>query len=210
MKRTTIIGLFGLFVLAGGVVGASAQSVGGALYVTYGTTRFAARESFEAVTEASSKTGIGIGGTVTGLWRGVFVDAGFSQQKVLGQRVFVDQGTVYSLGIPVRITLRPVDVAAGWRLQAGRVSPYVGAGLAYLSYKEESDFSVSGDDVDERKTGPLVLLGVDVRLVRLLKIGGELRYRAIQGVLGVGGASQAFGEDQAGGMAFAARVSVGS
>jgi hypothetical protein len=48
-----------------------------------------------------------------------------------------------------------------------------------------------------------------VRVVRLVSVGGEFRYRAVDGVLGLGGVSQVFGDDQLGGLSFAARFSVG-
>lgn len=100
-------------------------------------------------------------------------------------------------------------LAAGWRFRAGRVAPYAGAGVVLLGYSEESDFAVAGDDVDERRAGALVLAGADVTVVGPLKVGGELRYRMVQGVLGAGGVSQLFGDDQLGSLAFALRVSVG-
>ena len=188
---------------------ASTPSIGGSVYVTYGDTRFASTETFEAITGASSTSGAGVGGTVTGLWRGVFVDVAYPQQTLTGERVFIDQGTVYSLGIPTRITMRPIDLAAGWRFHvARRVTPFVGGGVVFMTYREESDFSVSGEDVDEQKTGGLVLGGADVRVVSRINVGIEMRYRSIRDILGSAGVSQEFGEDQLGGVSFAARVSV--
>jgi opacity protein-like surface antigen len=186
-----------------------AQSVAGRVYVTYGTTRFTSHQSFDAITGTSSRDGLGVGGVVTGLWRGAFADVAYTQQKLDGHRAFVDQGTVYSLGIPTRITIRPLDIAGGWRFAGRRVTPYAGGGVTMASYREDADFSIAGDNVDERKTGALLLGGADVRVARLLTVGGELRYRSITGVLGSGGVSQAFSEDQLGGLSFAARVSVG-
>jgi hypothetical protein len=190
-------------------VHARAQPLGARAYITYGETRLTASQSFEAVTGTSSTSGIGVGGMVTGLWREVFVDVAFTQQKFNGNRVFVDQGAVYSLGIPSRITIRPIDIAAGWTIRGRRVATYFGGGVTVASYKEESDFATTGDDVNERKTGPVALVGADVRVARLFTVGGEMRYRSITGVLGAGGVSQQFGEDQLGGVSFAARVSVG-
>ena len=72
---------------------------------------FSSTETLEAITGESSKAGIGGGATVVGIWRGLFADVGISQQELDGQRVFVDDGTIYPLGIPVTIRMRPVDVA---------------------------------------------------------------------------------------------------
>jgi len=78
-----------------------------------------------------------------------------------------------------------------------------------MSYKEESDFAIGSDDVDERKTGAVFLAGVDVPLGRFVRVGGEYRYRTVSGVLGEGGVSAILGEDQLGGSVFAFRASVG-
>jgi hypothetical protein len=65
------------------------------------------------------------------------------------------------------------------------------------------------EDSAETATGPLLLAGVDFTLSRWVRIGAELRYRRIGGVLGSGGASAKFDEDSAGGISTAFRVSIG-
>jgi opacity protein-like surface antigen len=188
---------------------AAQSSIGLRGYGSYGSTALAATETFEAVAGTATRPNVGGGAVVAGLWRGVFVDVGVSQLKLDGERVFVDGGTAYSLGIPLQVTLRPIDVAAGWRLTTGRFSPYVGGGISSLSYEETSAFAQAGDDLKARKSGPLFLAGVDARLVKWVHIGGELRYRAIKGILGAAGASEAFGEDEIGGMSAGIRFSIG-
>ncbi|HEY7498501.1 MAG TPA: hypothetical protein VH740_08305 [Vicinamibacterales bacterium] len=182
-------------------------------YVTYGTTVFSSADSFEAVTGKSSKAGVGGGGALLGIWRGVFFDVGFSQQSLDGERVFVDGGTVYKLGIPVTIKMRPIDLAAGWRFtltrNLRRVSPYAGAGASFIAYKETSEFGGPGENLDDSKSGGFFLAGVDVAVIRWVHAGAEYRYRSVKGVLGTGGVSDAFNEDQLGGYAFALRISVG-
>jgi opacity protein-like surface antigen len=181
-------------------------------YVTYGSTVFASTDSFEAVSGTSSKEGIGGGGALNGLWRGLFADVGVSQQKIDGERVFIDGGTVFKLGIPLRIKMRPVDVAAGWRFRfrgAPRFSPYAGGGVSFISYEESADFGGPGDVVNESKSGGLFLAGLDVAVWRWVHAGAEYRYRSVKGVLGDGGVSEAFNEDQLGGYAFALRISIG-
>jgi hypothetical protein len=56
----------------------------------------------------------------------------------------------------------------------------------------------------------MVLGGIDVRMARLLSIGGEARFRQIKGILGSSGVSQVFHEDQLGGFSLNLRVSVGN
>ena len=186
-----------------------AQTIGVYGYASFGSMRFAASDSFELVTGSSSQAGFGIGGGVTRLWGGLFADVSFWQHKPEGQRVFVNNGTTYPLGIPVRITFQPIDFVGGWKIEAKSIQPYVGGGVTFMSYKEESDFAVGSDNVDEQKTGGVFLAGVDIPLGRYLRVGGEYRYRAVTGVLGEGGVSAVLGEDQLGGSTFAVRASVG-
>jgi opacity protein-like surface antigen len=201
--------LFALSLAAWRPAPAVAQSVGVSGYVSLGTMRFAAHDSFDLITGSSGKTGFGVGGTFTHLWRGVFADVSFWQHKPAGERVFVDGGTTYPLGIPIRITFRPIDLVGGWKIDGKSIQPYFGGGVTLMSYKEESDFAITSDEVDEHKTGGLVLAGVDVPLGRFVRVGGEYRYRTVTGVLGEGGVSAILGEDQLGGSSFAFRASVG-
>jgi hypothetical protein len=168
-----------------------------------------ASDSFKAVAGTNRVSGFGAGATLTGIWEGLFADIAFSQQKLDGQRVFATAGTVYELGIPLEITLRPIDVGGGWRFLAGRISPYVGAGVTFVSYKETADFAQTGDDVSERQAGLLILGGLDVALIRWLYAGAEVRYRGVNGILGTGGVSGVYNEDSLGGVAVAVRMSVG-
>lgn len=185
------------------------STVGGRAYVTFGATSETASETFDAVAGTSRANGIGGGGTITGLWRGLFVDVGVSRQRFSGERVFVSNGAVFPLGIPLEITVRPIDIATGWRFASGRASPYVGGGATFLTYEETSDFAQPGEDVSEQKTGLVLLAGLDVAIQRWLHAGAELRYRSVTGLLGSSGVSEAFGEDDLGGTAIAVRISVG-
>lgn len=189
----------------------SAQTgVGFRGYGSFGSTTLAATDTFDAVAGTASPSVFGGGAQVTNLWRGVFADIGVSHLSLDGERVFIgEDGTVFELGIPLEVTMRPIDIAAGWRFGLGRVAPYVGAGVTFLSYEETSDFSEAGEDVDESGSGALVLGGVDVLVWRWIHAGGEVRYRRVHGILGEGGVSSHFGEDDAGGISAAVRISIG-
>ncbi len=176
-------------------------------YFTAGSTWLDAADSFDAVAGTRRTTNIGGGGTVT-FWKSAIVDVGVSRMTVDGERVFVDQGTVYGLNIPLRVNMIPFDLAAGWR-SVGRVSPYAAIGVSRISYRERSDFAGAGEDIDGSGTGLLVLAGADVALSRLVHVGADLRYRNAEGPLGQTGVSQIFGERSIGGVAVSVRVSVG-
>lgn len=185
------------------------RSVGARVYGVYGGVALASADTFEAVADTSRTTTVGGGVQVTRLWRDLFVDVSLHRHALDGERVFVSDGTVYPLGIPLDVTFQPIDVSAGWRLSMPRYSPYVGLGLSSIGYRETSPFAQAGDDVDERATGVVILAGVDVVAWRFLSIGGELRYRLVNGVLGEGGASAIYGEEALGGVQYALRLSIG-
>src|SRR5262245_22703734 len=112
MTRTLVIA--GLLLL-GSVSGVLAQSLGVSGYVTYGATSFAAADSFEATMGTRTDSGFGFGATLSRIWKQLFVDVGYAQQTLDGERVFIDAGQVYSLGIPLSVTTRPLDLIGGWR-----------------------------------------------------------------------------------------------
>jgi len=178
-------------------------------YGVFGDMRLDAARTFEAVSETSHVRVLGGGIQIANLWKFLFVDVAVSTMTIDGQRVFVDDGAVQPLGIPLEVRMRSVDVAAGWRHQHGRLSPYAGGGFSRLRYRETSELAQPGEDVTDSGTGPLFLGGIDFALSRWVRIGAEIRYRRIGGVLGSGGASAKFDEDSAGGVSTALRVSIG-
>lgn len=207
MTRQVAVGV----VLAGLLLSAAtarAQSPGVRAYFTYGAVSLTSSDTFKAVADTNSAMSLGGGIQTTGLWRSLFVDVGFSRQSLDGTRVFVFEDVVYPLNIPLTTSFMPIDITSGWRFDRRRYSPYVGGGLLLVSYKESSAFARAGDDVSERGTGFLLLAGVDVPVWRFMALGGELRYRAVSGVLGDSGASAVFGEDQLGGLQYSIRISV--
>lgn len=188
---------------------AVAQAPGISGYFTGGVTFLEAAESFDAVAGTSQPMTLGGGAHVSRIWHGVFADFAITRSSLDGERVFVSNGNVFRLGIPWEARMQPIDLAAGWRFRAGSAGPYVGAGVTFMKYTEESDFAQSGDNVDVRKAGPLVLAGFDVPVGAWVRVGVEARYRRVSGVLGDAGVSKAFNEDQLGGASTAVRVSVG-
>ena len=204
---TRIVPVLAVLGVLAGPGPAFAQSATGRAYVAFGTIVMTSSETFDAVAGTSRVNVVGVGGAVS--WRGVFVDVALSTGTLDAQRVFVLDDEVFDLGIPIEISVRPVDIAGGWRGTSGRVSPYAGVGVTFLTYEETADFADPGDDVSERVNGWLLLGGVDVSILPWLHAGGEVRYRAVTGVLGEGGVSEAFGEDSLGGTSLAVRVSVG-
>lgn len=180
----------------------------------FGTVTFdkmAASESFKAVTGKDTAVFFGGGVQVSNLWRGLFVEAAAERASLDGERVFVGpDDEVFGLGIPVEITMTPVDVVAGWRsAPVARASAYGAAGVSFLQYKETSDFAEADENVDERYTGLVVFAGIEYSAMRFVHIRGEVRYRRFADALGAAGVSAEFGETDLGSFGAALKVAVG-
>lgn len=179
-------------------------------YFLFDSTELAAAETFGAVVGKSRLSMPGGGGEALGLWKGLFARVAFSSVTETGSRVVVLDDEVIDLGIPLTVELRPLEFAAGWRFPAllrGRLVPYAGGGLLRMGYKERSNFAIGDDNTDTTFTGNLVFGGLEASIVSWVIAGAEVQYRSVPDALGEGGVSQAFGENDLGGMTV--RVLVG-
>ena len=179
-----------------------------------GLTRFAAAETFEATLGSSTGTFFG-GGVEVVLPQHIFFNVRLSRFEKTGERVFVDEGEVFPLGIEMTVGITPVEVTGGYRFEPrGRtraVIPFVGGGVGWHRYSETSDFAETGDDVEERFTGYHALGGVEFRMSRWFGVTGEAQWTTISDALGteVSSASEAFGESNLGGFGLRVRFVVG-
>jgi opacity protein-like surface antigen len=165
---------------------APASSVGFRAYGFFDTTATAASKSFDAVF-GSSQVFSGGGGAEIDVWRKLFLRIAVSYGQRTGSRVFVDDsGNVFTLNIPMTVTMTPIEGGAGWRFASkSRITPYIGGGFVSLGYQETSTLSQSGDNVDEHYLGGEGFGGVDIALGKNGKkksgffVGGEAQYRHI-------------------------------
>ncbi len=170
----------------------------------------AAKDTFEAVTGKSTLTGLGGGVEVQRIWRGSFLRAAVSRMSQSGQRVFVFDNTVFPLGVPLDLTLTPIELAAGWRFRpigSRGIVGYLGGGALFLSYNESSPSDASGEEVSESTTGVVLFGGVEVPVWRFVSAGAEVGWRKAE-VLNPGGAMGAFGENDFGGVTMRVMVSI--
>ena len=206
---------------------AQSDGVGIRGFALVGNMTFTAKESFDAVLGTNKSVIYGGGAEVLlpfmmeplapNKSERVFVGHFFGslgawQFKRDGERVFVDPNDeIFRLGIPVTVTITPLEVTAGYRFSrmTRRVAPYVGVGYSSYRYRETSAFADDDENVDERFGGVHVLGGADVRVVRWLAIAGEVAYASISEALGEGGVSKHFGEDNLGGLSLRLKISVG-
>ena len=159
--------------------------------------------TFNTLVGSSNLPGFGGAADILNLVSKVFVRFGVSQDAKDGSRAIVlDDGTVHSTGVPLTLSVRTVELAAGWR-QYPRKHPkfawYLGAGIAFSELTSESPFAQPGDNDSDSGSGALVFAGFDRTIWKALIGGLEVQYRSIEDVIGVGGISEAHGESSLGG-----------
>jgi opacity protein-like surface antigen len=189
-----------------------------AVFGTAGLFTATARDTFEAILDTRSGADFGVGAQVawqSGTLRGLFLEFDASRLEETGERVFVHEGDVFPLGIPLTVALTPIEVSAGYRLNQVRrtrggvvASPlafFGGGGVGSLGYSETDD----EDEISERFLAWHVMGGLDVTVWKALQIGAEARYRWVPDGLGAGGVSDEFNETDLGGSTFRVRIGVG-
>ena len=171
--------------------------------------RMSANESFDAVAGSATVWSYGGGLQVINLWRGLFIEGAVERSTVDGERVFVFGDEVFPLGIPLKVTMLPIDAVLGWRFGHSRITSYLGGGLTVFTYEETSDFADADENLDKQYLGFVVMGGVEVSATRWLHLRGDLRYRQANDALGVGGVSAQFDEDRLGGFGVGLHLVVG-
>jgi opacity protein-like surface antigen len=191
-------------------------------FFLFSQQRFAASETFDAVFGGSSHPFIG-GGAQVVIGTHVFADVTMSRFRKSGERVFHFDGESFPLGIPLTVSITPIEFTAGLRVPVGAngaIAPYVGGGFGSYKYKETADFAATGDDVALRRSGYLVvggsefrvhewvILTADVQYTRVPDVP-EVQYSRVPDVLGLGGVSEQTGESNLGGVSARFRVMIG-
>ncbi len=213
-RRTTLAAALIVLLAGAGAIPAAAQGsgsragVGFTGFVDAGVTSFAAAKTFDAVLDTHS--GPVFGGGVEVTMRHAFVQVRGTWFTRTGERVFPFNGEVYKLGIPVDITVRPVDIVAGYRFDDGwRIVPYGGAGYTSVGYRETSSFADQSENIDTRHRGYVVMGGAEVRVWRWIGVAGEVSWSHVGGALGHDGMSKEFGESDLGGTTGRVKIVVG-
>ena len=172
--------------------------------------RFDASTTFNAVSASPAATFWG-GGVDVVIHKAYFIDLTISHTTKPGQRAFINNGQVFRLGIPLEVTMTPVEVTGGFRFRfkRSRIIPYVGAGIGSYSYGETAEFSQPGDDVHVTHLGFVMMGGLEFRVTRWVAVSGDGQYSSVPGVFGRDGLSIIAGEDNLGGIAARLRVILG-
>lgn len=177
-------------------------------FATLGHGTFAASQTFEAVLGQSTGTWLGGGGQVR-LWRHYFAQVGVEHFSREGERVFVNNGTVFKLGIPDRVTITPVTVTGGYLVNwKPSIRPYLGLGFGHYAFSETSTVGTEEDTVKVSANGYHTLFGVEWRALRSTSAAFELQYNWVPDAFDAGTAL-AFGEDDLGGLQLRVKVLFG-
>ena len=168
-----------------------------------------ARESFRAVADNGHGFAFG-GGVQLRLRNGAFFEGSLDQFRKTGERVFVYDNTVFRLGIPNTITVRPLLFTAGYRFRSSRrMIPYVGGGVGLFHLTERTPFSDQDEAVDEKHAGYRMSGGVEFLGGRMVSTALEAAYTRVPDSLGIGGMSQVTGERDLGGFEFRMKLLFG-
>jgi len=172
--------------------------------------KMTSKDTFDAVLGKTSLMGFGGGVEARDVWRSVFLRLSLSRMSKTGERVFVFDNQVYGLGIPLKVSLTPIELVAGVRSapigNRGLVS-YVGGGALFMKYKE-SDPDEPSAAVKETYNGFVLVFGVDMPVWKKLAAGAELGWRRVN-VGEPAGTLDAFGEKSLGGVYFRVMASIG-
>ena len=190
--------------------GSRSIQIGG--YAMVGKITFVAKDSFDTILGATSGVIFGGGATVGLPVGGLFVDIGGWRFTDDGERALVINNEVIPLGIPVKVTIIPIEISAGWKFRIRRMPkllPYVAGGYTSYGYRETSSFSTVSEDVDDRFPGYHLRGGAEFKVWRWLGVAGEAAWTTVPDAIGKSGVSDAFNETNLGGTSFRLRITAG-
>lgn len=185
-------------------------AIGG--YAMFGRINFSAKESFDAIVGSPSGPIFGGGARIGLPFGGLFVDVGASRYRAEGERVFVAGNDIVKLGIPVTVTVTPIEISAGWRFRirrAPKLMPYAAGGFTTVKYQETSEFATTSEDAGDSFNGYHVIGGVEYKIIRWLGLAGEASWSTVPDAIGESGVSKAFNETDLGGTTFRVKITVG-
>ena len=180
-------------------------------FADIGTTALAATRSFEAVL-GSARGPVWGGGVDAVLRPGVFVSLRASRFRRHGERVFVFNDEQFHLGIPVTVSVVPVELALGYRFGPRRfLVPYGGGGIGWYGFDETSRFADASENIHERALGYHLVGGAELRIMRLLGTAFEAAWSRVPDALPrhPDGVLEEFGESNLGGMTLRVKIVVG-
>lgn len=181
-------------------------------YAGFGRIDFTAADTFDVALGSPVGSLLGGGARVGLPLGGLFVDLGMWRFHQNGVRAVVFNGEEFLLGIPLHVTIMPLELSAGWRFRLARapnLRPYVAGGIASYGYRETSSFATDAENVDERFNGYLLAGGAEFRVERWLGVGWEVNWTSVPNAIGEAGLAAEFDETDLGGTSFRFKITIG-
>jgi hypothetical protein len=176
-------------------------------FVQVGVGRFTAADTFDAVLGSPIAPWFG-GGVRVGRRTGLFVEGAVEHFQKTGERVFVDGGEVFRLGIQDKVFVTPLMGSGGFRVPVGGSIVYAGAGVGAYWLRERSDFADDGENVSQVNAAYRGFAGMEWSVARNYALGLEVQYTTVPDAL-AGGAAAALEESDLGGIHIAAKILFG-
>jgi hypothetical protein len=175
-----------------------------------GGLMFNARNSFEAILGNTVNSVYGAGAQVV-LPNGVYGQVSIDRVRKTGSRALVSGTQVYTLPIPNRLTVTPLQVTAGYRVEgSNKIATYFGGGVGWHTLDEDSPADPNSQAFSKRWLGYHVAGGVEYPVLqRWLWVGGEVQWATVPKALGETGVTAVFGERDLGGTTFSLKMMVG-
>jgi len=186
-----------------------ASSIGVHAYTAVDLDVVAASQTFDATVGTSHFPAYGGGVDITDIWKHVFARVAVTHLTKKGTRVFVDGGQVFSLGIPLTLTMTPIEAGGGWRFASShaRITPYAGASALAVKYSVTYKTDTPSENESATYKGGSIFGGAEFGVYKWIVVGAEGQYRFVPNALGKSGVSQAYNETDLGGVT--ARVTIG-
>lgn len=170
---------------------------------------FSASDSFETILGRPVNSMYGAGAQVV-LPSGIFVQGSIDRFRHTGTRALVTGSQVFTVAVPNRVTLTPMQLTVGYRTyNLPKVATYAGGGVGWHKFQEDSPSSPGSASFSQRKMGYHVLAGVEMPLLRFIWIAGEAQWATVPKALGETGVSAVFDEHDLGGTTFRVKFLLG-
>jgi len=174
-----------------------------------GYNRWLAHDAFAAVLGSGASPMLG-GGVRVLVGDRLGVDVAIERFEKSGQRVFINNGQVFPLGIRDTIRVIPIYITGIYRQRHGSWTAYGGGGIARYAYRETSDFADPAENVNDHFGGYHVVFGVEFGArASMFRAAVEGQATNVPDAFGATGAAAIFDEHNLGGFQIRVRLLAG-
>ena len=164
-------------------------------------------DSFKAVFDSMGGMLFGAGMRVE-LPKGIYVEGALDYFSKDGYRVYVSGTKVVRTDFDTSISIIPITFTGGYRFRLKpSIVPYIGAGFGrYYFRQKDIATELKGESSYKGYGGYHLLGGIEFRGDKPISFAGELKWNTVPQVIGEGGVSKYYEEDNIGGVSFSFKV----